>query len=39
MSGILMVKPVRAKKASFAIVVLWGQEASKGVQGRFMDTV
>ena len=28
-----MVKPVRAKKASFAIVVLWGQEASKGHGG------
>ena len=33
MSSILMVKPMRAKiakKASIAIVVLWGQEASKG---------
>ena len=33
MSSILMVKPMRAKiakKASLAIVVLWGQEGSKG---------
>ena len=33
MSSILKVKPTRAKiakKASIAIVVLWGQEASKG---------